>query len=174
MIDRKAVSLLLAFAAVPAFASPYYQHAVLTPSAIQGELFTGAIRTNAGFSQETALPLFYHNSDNAPWYEPSSSPLALGYSAGGGQTFVNVGPVVDFGPQLTYGVERLAAAASASFGKSTKAFFDCAANSTTCGTLSAGVMANGTFEQGGAMVKTWHEFGAHPVAYFLGPTIRFK
>lgn len=158
-----------------ASATPYFQHAVLTPSSIQGELFTGAIKTNAGVSQETALPILYRDvSPSAPWYDLSWSPLAVGYSAGSGQAFGNVGPVLDAGPQVTYGIEWLASAANASFGASTKAFFNCSAAANACGQLSVGVMANGTFEQQGQLVRTWHEFGAHPVGYFLGPTILFK
>ena len=161
--------------AVPSFADPYFQHAVLTPSSIQGQLFTGVVKTNAGISQETALPVFYRNvAATAPWYDLSWSPFAIGYSAGSGQAFANFGPILDVGPQITYGIEWVASAASASFGASTKSFFNCAPSSTACGALSAGVMANGTFEQGGQLVRTWHEFGAHPVAYFLGPTILFK
>jgi hypothetical protein len=169
------VVLMMALAAMSAKADPYYQHAVLTPSSIQGELFTGMVKTNAGYAQETALPLLYHNySPEDPWYKPSHALLAVGYSAGGGSAFANLGPVLDVGPQLTYGIEWVAAAANASFGASTQAFFNCSAGATACGQLSAGVMANGTFEENGQLVRTWHEFGAHPVAYFVGPTILFK
>ena len=169
------VVALVCLCSLAAHADPYFQHAVLTPSAIQGELFTGVVKTNAGISDETALPLFYRNvSASSPWYQPSFSPLAVGYSAGGGTAFANIGPILDVGPQITYGVEWLASAASASFGASTKSFFNCAPSSTACGALSAGGMANGTFEQGGQLVRTWREFGVHPVAYFLGPTILFK
>lgn len=168
-------ALVLGVLSAPAFADPYFQHASLTPSNISGELFTGVVKTNAGISDETALPLFYRNvSSSSPWYQPSFSPLAVGYSAGGGTAFANIGPILDAGPQVTYGIEYLATAASASFGASTKAFFNCSTLANACGSLSVGVMANGTFEQNGQLVRTWHEFGAHPVAYFLGPTITFK
>ena len=173
-MKKLALVALLALAA-SAHADPYYQHAVLTPSSVQGELFTGVVKTNAGISQETALPLFYRNAAPlSPWYQPSYSLLAIGYSAGSGQAFANIGPILDLGPQLTYGIEWLASAASASFGASTKAFLSCAPTATACGAISAGVMANGTFEQAGQLTHTWHEFGAHPIAYFLGPSITFK
>ena len=75
---------LLAVLAGPSFATPYYQHPVLTPSSVQGELFVVPMWTNAGVVQETLAPAFYHNAaPTAPWYEPSTA-FALGWSAGGG------------------------------------------------------------------------------------------
>ena len=43
---KKLIAALLLVAA-PAVATPYYQHAILTPSKVQGELFTGVLKTNA-------------------------------------------------------------------------------------------------------------------------------
>ena len=165
--------LLLSLVAVSAHATPYYQHPVLTPSSVQGELFVVPMWTNAGVVQETLAPAFYHNAaPTAPWYEPSTA-FALGWSAGGGNAYGGTGFVLDVGPQAIYGIEGVVGLVSANGEASVVKFFACSPTATACGTLSTGVMLNGTFESGGKPVTTLREFGAHPLGYFLGPSVRF-
>lgn len=166
-----AAALLLA---VQAQAAPYYSHAVLTPSSIKGELFVGAMKTNAGWSQETVAPIFFHNAaPTDPWYHPSSAPLVIGWSAGGGSVSGGIGSILDVGPQIIAGFEGVVGLFSGNGKASVVQFFNCATSATACGSLSAGAILNGTFEENGKLTTTWKQFGAHPVGYFVGPSVLF-
>jgi hypothetical protein len=169
---KKLLAALLLIAS-PALAAPYYQHPTLTPSSVQGELFVVPMWTNAGVVQETLAPAFYHNATPTdPWYHPSTA-FAFGWSAGGGNAFGGLGPVIDIGPQIIYAVEDGVGLFSTNGKANVVKFFNCSASATACGSLSAGVIANGTFESGGQFTRTWKQFGAHPVGYFLGPSVLF-
>lgn len=170
------MKLLLAFLilAVPASATPYYQHPILTQSSIQGEMFTGVLKTNAPAANATLVPLLYHNATVMdPWYEPSSSLLTIGYSVGGGNASAVLGPVLNFGPQFIYGIEALVGTVSDAGEAAVVGFFKCSVSATACGSLSAGLLVNLNAEEGGKFSTTWKEWGAHPVGYFIGPSVWF-
>ena len=160
--------------AVPSHAAPYFQHATLTPSSVQGELFVGMMKTNAGYCQETILPIFYNNAaPTDPWYKPSFAPLAVGWNAGGGSVSGGAGSVLDVGPQLISLFEQGVGLVSGGSKASVVSFFNCSASATACGSLSAGVIGNLTIENQGKMTTTWKELGAHPIGYFIGPSVKF-
>jgi hypothetical protein len=160
--------------ASPVFATPYYQHAVLTPSSVQGELFTGVLKTNAPAANVTLAPIFYHNaSADAPWYEPSSAPLVVGYSVGGGNASAVLGPILNFGPQFVYGIEGIVGQFSSAGEASVVSFFKCSPTTTACGSISVGILGNLNAENSGKFSTTWKEWGAHPVGYFFGPSVWF-
>lgn len=164
------VALILA---MPATATPYYQHPTFSQAGIQGELFIGTMRTNSGFNQETIAPVFYHNASSSdPWYHPSSA-FVIGWNTGSGNASGGVGPFLDIGPQIIYGLESAVGVFSSNGKANVIAFFACSPTATACGSLSAGAIANGTFESGGQMTRTWKEFGAHPVGYTIGPSVTF-
>ena len=163
----------LLVAAAPSHAQ-YFKHASLAPSSIQGQLFIGAMRTNAGYCQETILPIFYKNAAPIdPWYKPSFSPLAIGWSAGGGSVSGGAGSVLDVGPQLISLFEQGAGLFSPGSKASIVDFFNCSASATACGSLSAGVIGNLTIENQGKLTTTWKELGAHPLGVFIGPSVKF-
>ncbi len=165
---------LLVLAVSAQAGTPYYQHPVLTPSSIQGEIIVGPMRTNAGWSQESVAPIFYHNAaPTDPWYHPSSAPLVIGWSAGGGSVSGGLGSLVDVGPQIIYGFEGIVGAFSANGKASIVSFFNCSSAATACGSFTSGVIANGTFESGGKFSTTWKEVGAHPVGYLLALSASF-
>lgn len=167
------LGVLLALATSPAHAG-YYQHAVLTPSSVQGEMFTGVFKSNASAANATMAPIFYHNSSASdPWYEPSTAPLVVGYSVGGGNASALLGPVVNFGPQAIYGVEGLVGLFSDAAEASVVSFFKCSPATTACGSIAVGVLGNLNAEEKGKISTTWKEWGAHPVGYFLGPSVWF-
>ena len=166
--------LFVLFLAVPAAAAPF-QWASLTPSSIQGGLFTGAMKTNAGWSEETLLPLYYENAAPAdPWYKPSAAPLVLGGGGGSGNANASVGSVLDVGPQFMAGLEQFVGLFSAKDQAAVTTFFNCKPAATTCAALSLGVVANLTLEQDGKFSTTFKEIGAHPVGYIVGPSVYFK
>ena len=167
------IALMALLLGSPVFAASL-QWASLSPSKIQGELFVGALKTNAGTSQATLLPVCYYNAEPTdPWYKPSVTPLAIGWTSGGGSASALLGPVLDVGPQLLTGLEVAVGAFSPSAKASVTNFFTCAPTSTACGALSAGVLLNLNIEQGGKFSTTWKELGADPVAYFIGPSVHF-
>jgi hypothetical protein len=172
----KTLIAALLLASVSAHAgTPYFQHAVLTPSSIQAEFFTGAMKTNAGVSQVTLLPLFYRNAaPTDPWYKPSFAPLVIGGSAGGGSASAELGSVIDVGPQIISGFEGIVGTFSAPAKASVVSFFNCSASATACGSLSAGILGNLNIEQGGKFSTTWKQLGAHPIGYIIDPSILFK
>ncbi len=171
---KKIIVYLLLSVSVPCLANPYLSHPVLTPSSIKGELFVGAMKTNAGWSQETIAPIFYHNAAATdPWYKPSIAPLVLGWSSGGGSVSGGIGSILDVGPQIISAFEGAVGLFSPSGKENVEAFFNCSASATACGSLSAGAILNGTFQEGGKITKTWKEFGSHPVGYFIGPSVLF-
>jgi hypothetical protein len=158
---------------VSAKADPYFQHASLAPSNIQGEVVIGAMKTNAGYGQETILPLFYRNAAASdPWYKPSFAPLACGWSAGGQSVSGGCGMMVDVGPQLVMLIEEAAGLFSGGKASAT-GFFNCGASSTACAAISTGVIGNLNIEDSGKLSTTWKELGAHPLGYFLGPSVKF-
>ena len=157
-----------------ASSSAYFQHASLAPSDLQGELFTGPMRTNNGWSDVTLLPIFFRNAAASdPWYKPSFAPLVVGGGGGGGNTNLDLGSVVDVGPQIIRGVEFAVGLFSPTAKADVVSFFNCSAAATACAALSAGALANLTVEENGALVTTWKGLGRHPVGYFLGPSILF-
>lgn len=159
----------------PCFAGdPFFQHADLTPSNIQGQAVLGWMHTNAGSSQVNELPIFYRNSTATdPWYKPSFSPLAIGWSVGGGNASGNAGSLIDFGPQLISAFEGGLGLFSSNAEASVINFFNCSASATACGALSAGLLANLTIEHNGQFSKGVHEMFAHPLGEFVGPSILF-
>ncbi len=155
-------------------AEPYFQHASLAPSNISGEVFIGAMKTNAGYCQETILPIFYRNAaPTDPWYKLSVAPLAIGWSAGGGSASGGVGPILDVGQQFIALFEAGVGVFSTTDKASIVNFFKCSPSATSCGSLSAGVLGNFTIEQNGQMTRTWKELVAHPIGYFIGPSVKF-
>lgn len=153
----------------------YFQHACLSASGIQGQLIQGAVKTNASVQETTLLPAFYRNAKPTdPWWQPSMAPLAIGGSVGGGNAALNLGPVVDVGPQIIQGAEGLVGIFSAPAKSTMVQFFNCSASSTACGSLSVFLLANATIEQNGRFSRNWHELTAHPFGAGLGPAITFK
>lgn len=152
----------------------YYKHAILTPSSVQGELFTGAMRTNAGISQVTLLPAFYHNaSATDAWYKPSSA-FVVGGTSGGGSASAVLGPMIDAGPQLISGIEGAAGLISPAAKTNIVSFFSCSPQANACGTISVAVLFNANLEQGGKFSTTLKEVGEHPLGFVLGPSVTFK
>lgn len=165
---------LICFGSSAARAESFFQHADLTPSSIQGQFFTGASRTNKGWGQLTMMPLFFRNAAASdPWYKPSFSPLAIGGTFGHGDASLAAGAVVDVGPQIIMGMESVVGLFSDAGKTSVSSFFNCSAAATACAALSAGALANLTVEENGTFSRTLKEWGRHPVAYFIGPSLLF-
>jgi hypothetical protein len=170
---KKILAAVLLGLAVPSFALTF-QRASLSPSNVQGELFTGAMHTNAGLSQVTLIPIYYENAaPTAPWYRPSFAPLVVGGNSGNGSASAVLGAVADVGQQIIAAVESGVGYFSPSAKASVASFFNCSASSTACGALSAGILGNLNIEEAGKFSTTWKELGRHPIGYFIGPVIRF-
>ncbi|MDD5301490.1 MAG: hypothetical protein PHS14_00160 [Elusimicrobia bacterium] len=172
---RRILAAALFLLASPLVArAQYFQHVSLSPSHVQGELFTGAMKTNKGVGQVTLLPVFFRNAAASdPWYRPSFAPLVVGGGAGGGNTNLALGSVLDVGPQLIMGFEGAVGLFSAPAKTRVEGFFNCSASATACAALSAGVLANLNLEEDGRFSDTWKALGRHPVGYFIGPSLLF-
>ena len=159
---------------LPIASGAYYKHAILTPSSVQGQVFEGAMRTNAGISQVTLLPAFYHNaSATDAWYKPSSA-FVIGGTSGGGSASAVIGPMIDAGPQLISGIEGAAGLISPAAKTNIVSFFSCSPLANACGTISVAVLFNANLEQGGKFSTTLKEVGEHPLGFVLGPSVTFK
>ncbi len=153
-------------------AKPYFMTASLAPGQMQGELITGALMTNHGqINSATLLPVFYHPvKPSDPWYKVEWSPLAIGGGAANGNAYVNLGPLLDLGPQIQMGLVKAVYFVSPAKGASLAGIFNPTASSYV--SISFGAMLNLEPLQGGQFVSA-SQWAKNPLGYFVGPAFHF-
>ena len=171
------VGLLVCLGVRLAGASPYFDHVDYTSEAgVQGQLVSGAVRTNAGIGSVQLLPIFYHNAPTPTtlsqfFTDLSFSPLAIGGSFGGGNGQFDLGPIFDLGPQVQGLIVAGLKLASPSASQKVLNFFAPNGNYVA---LSAGVLLNASPLINGRIIDPFSKEGLRsPLGFFAGPSVIF-
>jgi len=182
---KKLAFAIIAAIAIPttAIASPYFR--IIGPGnyhILDGALFS--TKSLARTQNTTVGALFTHSTADGSilpqsWvdagYAEAWVPLAIGGSFGGTRSTVNLGPILDVGPQLQHGLlgllnwvapNNLTSLKSHLLPPTPSSNFDI--------TFSMGVMLNADVVIDGRSVKTFKEAFSDPARYFVGPGLHFK